>query len=101
MAVRTGARRIPIGVQNASKRLAGVRFFSASYQLRWTLRDYTSSTLAAFGAQIYNPVRLFDDIEMMLDDQHGVAETHQPLQHRQKFSHVVKMQTGRRLVQNI
>src|ERR1700722_21012569 len=101
MTIRTGARRIAVGVQNTSKRLSGVRLFGARHQLWRTLRNYTSSTLAAFGTQIYDPVRLFDDIEMMLDDQHGVTETNKALQHRQKFSHVVKMQTGGRLVENI
>ena len=91
MAVRTGARRIPVGVQNTSQRLPGIRLFGASNEFRRALRDYTSTTFAAFRAQIYNPVGLFDDVEVMLDDQHGVAETHEPLQYRQEFSHVVKM----------
>ncbi|MPN07313.1 hypothetical protein SDC9_154579 [bioreactor metagenome] len=37
----------------------------------------------------------------MLDHQHGVARLHQPLQHSQQHMHVVGVQAGGGLVQNI
>src|SRR6185437_13113902 len=56
---------------------------------------------AAFRPQIDHPVGGLDDIEIVLDDDDGVAVVAQAMQHRQQHFDVVEMQTGRRLVQNV
>ena len=58
-------------------------------------------SFAAFGAEIDDPVGLFDDVEMVLDDQHGVAERDETIQHVEKFFHVVEVQAGGGLVENV
>ena len=45
-------------------------------------------------------VRALDHIEIMLDDQHGVAVVHDALQHFQQLLHIVRMQAGGRLIQH-
>ena len=41
----------------------------------------SAATFAPFGAEIDNPVRDFDDVEVVLDDNHGVAELDQAIQY--------------------
>ena len=65
------------------------------------MRHNAPAAFSAFRTQINNPVRLLDDVEMVLDDQHGVSQIHKPLQHVEQFSHVVKMQSRRRLIENV
>ncbi len=37
----------------------------------------------------------------MFDDDHAVALVHQPVEHCQQFPHIVEVQAGRRLIENI
>jgi len=65
------------------------------------LRNDTPATLAAFGAQVDDPVRLFDDIQIVLNDQNGVAEIHEPLEDVQELAHIIEMQAGGGLIENV
>src|SRR3546814_9727922 len=47
------------------------------------------------------PVGGLDDLEVVLDDQHGVALVDQCLQHLQQLLHVVEVEAGGRLVENV
>ena len=51
-----------------------------------------AAAVAAFGAEVDDPIGGFDHLEIMLDHHHGVALIHQLMQHLQQFSHVVEMQ---------
>ena len=42
-----------------------------------------------------------DDIQIVLDDHHGVAFVHQTVQYAEQHAYVFKMQSGGRLVQYI
>ena len=59
--------------EDAGEDLAGIGFFYAGDQFGRTLCDDAAAAFAAFGTEVDDPVGLFDDVEMMLDDEHGVA----------------------------
>ena len=56
---------------------------------------------AAFGAEVDDPVRGLDDVEVVLDHDHRVAVVAQPVQHGQQQLDVVEVQAGRRLVEDV
>src|SRR5699024_5285151 len=59
------------------------------------------AAVAAFGAQVNNPVSRLDHVQVVLDDHHRVALIAQAVQHLEQHSDVVKVQSGGGLVQNI
>src|SRR5215475_18633 len=68
-----------IEIQHAGKHLPRVRLLRTRHLLWRPLRHDAPAAFAAFRAQINNPVRLLDDVEMMLDNQHGVSQIHESL----------------------
>ena len=54
-----------------------------------------------FGTHVDDPVGGLDDVQAMLDDEHRVALLDEPVQDFEEFASVLKVQTGRRLVQNV
>jgi hypothetical protein len=50
--------------------------------------------MAALGAHVDNPVRGFDDIEIVLNDDDGVAVVAQAMQYDEQLLYIVKVQTG-------
>src|SRR6202040_2572301 len=65
------------------------------------LRYDTAAAFAAFGAEIDHPVGLLDDVEVVLDDEDGVAERDKALENIEQFADVVEMQAGGGLVENV
>src|SRR5215472_818721 len=98
-------RAVAIGVavraEDAREDLAGVRLLRARDKFGRTLRDDAPTAFAAFRTKVNDPVCLLNDVEMMLDNQDRVPEIDEALQDVQQFSHVVEMQTGGGLVQNV
>src|SRR5216684_139525 len=78
--------------EDAREDVTGVGLFRASDEFGRSLGDDAPAAFTAFGAEVDDPVSLFDDVEMVLDDQHGVAEIDEALQDVEKFSHVVEME---------
>ena len=60
-----------------------------------------TAPVAALRAEINNPIRAFHNIEMVFDDQDGVAGLHQPLQAIQQALNIREMQARRGLVENV
>ena len=46
-------------------------------------------------------VGTFDNVQIVLDNHHGVAAVHQPLEHLQELAHIVGVEAGGGLVQDI
>src|SRR5580692_6893185 len=88
-------------VQRAGENLSSVGFFHARHLFRRALRDDAAAVFAAFWTEINDPVGLFDDVEIMLDDQDGVAERDEAVEDVEKFLDVVKMQASGGLVENV
>src|SRR3546814_16202577 len=53
-----------------------------------------SARIAAFRAQIDNPVGRADDVQIVFDDQQGMARRKQLANRAHEFCHVVEMQAG-------
>ena len=81
--------------------MAGVALFAAHDLLRGADGHDFSAAVAALGAQIDQIIRRLDDVQIVLDDQHTVARSHQPLQNADEPFHIRHMQTGGGLVQQI
>ena len=56
---------------------------------------------AALGAEVDDPVGRLDDVEVVLDDQHGVAGVDQARQHGEQPADVLEVQAGRGLVEDV
>ena len=56
---------------------------------------------AAFWTQIDDPIGVGDDVEVVLDDDDGVAGVDQAREHDQQLFDVGKVKPGRGLVQNV
>ena len=57
--------------------------------------------LAAIGAEVDHPVGRGDDIEVVLDDHHGIAHVNQAIEDGQQAVDVGEMKTRRRLIQDV
>src|SRR5258708_35606823 len=57
--------------------------------------------VAPFGAEINQPVRRFDDVKIVFDDQKRSAALEQLAESRKKFGNVIEMQARRRFVENV
>ena len=63
--------------------------------------DDPAAAVAAFGAEVDDPVGRLDDVEVVLDDQHRVAGVDEVVQHLQQQLDVGEVQAGRRLVEQV
>src|SRR5207245_357122 len=88
-------------IQHRGKRLARKRSFRAGHLFWRAFSDNPPAGLASLRPQVNDPVRLFHDVEMMLDDDDGVAQACQANEHLHELLDVVKVQAGRRLVQDV
>ena len=69
--------------------------------LRRALCDDGAAACAALRTHVDEPVGVANDVEIVLDDEDGIAQAHQPLQDFQQLAHVVEVQAGGRLVQQV
>src|SRR5437667_6419967 len=85
--------------EDAGEGLASVGFFGPGDDFGRALGDDATAALAAFRAEVDDPVGLFDDVEMVLDDEHGVAKIDQALKNIAAPTNVVDVQAGCRFDQ--
>src|SRR5262245_46005257 len=62
---------------------------------RGSFRNYLPALLPSLWPQIDNPVRRFDNIQVVLDYQHRVARLDEPLKYLQQHPNIIKMKSGR------
>ena len=62
--------------------------------------DELTTVFPCFGTEIEEPVRGFDDVEVVLDDQQGVTGIDEFLENGEEVLDIREMETGGRLVQN-
>src|SRR5580658_5587444 len=104
---RSFGRGVAVGVavvgdsEDAGQGLAGVGFFGAGDLFGRALRDDAAAAFATLGTEVDEPVGLFDDVEMVLDDEHGVAERDEALEDVEKFADVIEVQTGGGFVEDV
>jgi hypothetical protein len=63
--------------------------------------DNLAAALAAFGAEVDDPVGITDDVEVVLDDDNGVAKVAEAVQDFEKLANVVEVEAGGGLVEEI
>src|SRR5260370_9137078 len=88
-------------VEDAGEGLAGVGLFGAGDELGRALGDNAAAAFTAFGAEVDDPVGLFDDVEVVLDDEHRVAEIDEALENVEELSNIVEMEAGGGLVEDV
>src|SRR5438270_1860626 len=63
--------------------------------------DDMAAGVAAFGAEIDDPVSGLDDFEIVLDDEHRIAGLDERMQYLEEFADIVEMQARRWLVEDV
>ncbi len=81
------------------QRDAGMGFFIVPDLVRCTHEHDFSAGFAAFGAEVDDPVACCDHIEVVLDHKQRMPRFHQAPERTQQFRDVLKVQTGRWLVE--
>lgn len=71
------------------------------HPLRRSPGDYPAPPIPTIRTKIHDPVRLGDDIEIVLDDNHGVAHVDEAVQNMHESFHVRHVQPHRRFVQDV
>ena len=83
------------------QRAAGVRRFRGGNLGRRARGHDLAAAGAAFGPQVDDPIGRLDDVQIVLDDQHGVAGIDKVVQHLQQQLDIGKVQAGGRLVEQV
>src|SRR2546423_15711255 len=87
--------------EDAGESLASVGFFGPGDEFGRALGDDAAAALAAFRAEVDDPVGLFDDVGRGLGDEHGVAKIDQALKYLEELWKVVEVQARCRSIQNV
>src|SRR5690606_15125466 len=70
-------------------------------RLRRARRDHAAAGVAAGRAEIDDVVGALYDVEVVLDDDHGVSGVHELLEDLEQPAHVLEVQARRRLVEHV
>lgn len=89
------------GRDHISQKFARHGFFISRYFLDRSRRNNSAAAGAAFRPEIDHVIRTLDNVQVMLDHNHGIAHIHQAHQNIQQFLDIGKMQTNGRFVQDI
>ena len=63
-------------------------------------RNDLAAFIAAFGSEVDDPVRAFDDFQVVLDDNDAVTFLHEAVEDFDEKSNIVEVQACRRLIKN-
>src|SRR5437762_10307808 len=101
---RPGLRRLSPGhpaLQNWTKRLPRVRGVVRGHFFGRASRDDLAALVAAFGAEVDDPVRRLYDVEVVLDDEDRVAALDKAMQDFQQLADVLEVEASGRLVEDV
>ena len=65
------------------------------------LGNHVTSPFAAFRTEVDDPVGRLDDVQVVLDDEHGIPPVHQPVEDVQQLADVVEVESRGRFVQQV
>ena len=65
------------------------------------MRHDAAAAGAAFRPQVDDPVRFRHDVEIVLDDDQGIAGVDQPMQYPQQLFHIRHVQAHRRFIEHV
>src|SRR5215207_931677 len=97
----SGGGSLGLRRQHAAEELAREALRYLRDLLRRAGGDHFAAGLAALGAEVDDPVRLLDHVEVVLDHEHGVAAVDEPLQHLEQLLDVREVESGRGLVEDV
>ena len=98
---RRAPRAAPGALEQRLDELAGVAARDLRDLLGRAGRDDLAAGGAALGAEIDDPVGGLDDVEVVLDDEHGVAVVDEAVEHLEQLLDVVEVEAGGRLVEQV
>ena len=81
--------------------MSGVGLSYTAHLFGGSLRNYRASAIAAVRAEIDDVVGNFDDVEIMFDDDYGVALFDKSVENGDEFCDVVCVKSGGRFVEDI
>lgn len=81
-------------LQNLAEEAACVTFRMRRDVLRRPFGYHEPSAYAAFGPQVDYPIRTFDDIEVVFDEDNGVALLNERIEGGHELLDVLEMQAG-------
>ena len=97
-----GLRRLRLRrFQQRLQKLAGVGAGAGCDLLRRAADDDPATAVAAVRAKVNDMVRNFNNVEVVFNDEHGIARVHEPGEHFGQLVHVAGVQAGGRFVQDI
>src|SRR5690606_1473038 len=89
------------GAEDIAEEAAGVALLDERDLLGGAGGDHLAAPRAALRTHIDDPVGGLDDVEVVLDHDHGVAAVDQPVEHAEQPPDVLEVQAGGRLVQDV
>ena len=98
---RCGWRGLGCGGVVAGQEAAGVGAVDGGDLLGRAMGDDAATALAAFGAHVEDVVGVADDVEVVLDDDDGVAEVGEAMEDFEELANVVEVEAGGGLVEEI
>ena len=81
--------------------MSRVAFGALRHLLGRALADDAAATVATLGTHVDDPVRHLDDVEVVLDDEHGVALVDELVQHVHQHLDVFEVEAGGRLIKHV
>ena len=81
-------------MQNFAQGLTGMAGRTARDFFRGAFGNNFATLIAGIGTKIDDPVSAFYDLQVVLDNQHGVARVDEPLEYIQQHADILKVQTG-------
>ena len=85
--------------QNLAQESAGVTGRARGHVFGRAVRDDVTAFVTGFGPEVNDPISALDDLKVVLDDQHRMAGIDETLKGFQQNANVVKVQAGRRFVE--
>src|SRR5690242_4706174 len=101
MAADGGEAVVAVAGEIFGEGLAGERFLLARHLLGGALGDDASAVLAAFRAEVNDPVGIADHVEVVLDDDDGIAQVGKAVKDVEQLFYVVEVQAGGGLVEKV
>ena len=97
----SGKGSLPVAFQCRFQKFPRVAAVARGAFLRRAGKDELAAAVAALGPEVDDVVGALDHIQIVLNDDHGVARVYEPLQHLHELVDVCHMQSGRRLVEDV
>src|SRR4051812_21778332 len=87
--------------QMRTQRTTRMRLVTGSHFLRRSGNDELAALVAAFGAEVQNPIGALDHVQVMFDDEHGVTSLDETLQRIEQPLNVSEVQAGSGFVEDV